>query len=86
MSPYDTDTKILYTARKNEVDYFTVDKLCRINEDFRRFMERTARVLNAQSDMLDDVKGGLIQFCDKDFSTEEELMQYCKDKNIPLSN
>lgn len=86
LSPYDTDTKILYTARKNEVDYFTVDKLCRINDDFRRFMERTARVLNAQSDMLDDIKGGLIQFCDKGFSSEEELMQYCKDKNIPLSN
>lgn len=86
LSPYDTDTKILYTARKNEVDYFTVDKLCRINDDFRRFMERTARVLNAQSDMLDDVKGGLILFCDKGFSSDEELMQYCKDKNIPLSN
>ena len=86
LSPYDTDTKILYTARKNEVDYFTVDKLCRINDYFRRFMERTARVLNAQPDMLDDVKGGLIQFCDKGFSSEEELMQYCKDKNIPLSN
>lgn len=86
LSPYDTDTEILFAARKNEVDYFTVDKLCRINEDFRRFMERTARVLNAQSDVFEDVKGGLAMFCDKGFSSDEELMKYCSERNIPLSN
>jgi hypothetical protein len=86
LSPYETDTKILFPARKNEVDYFTIDKLCRINLDFKRFMERTARVLNAQSEMLEDVKGGLIQFCDNGFSSDEELLQYCNDKHIPLSN
>lgn len=84
LSTYDTDTKILYPARKNEVDYFTVDKLSRINSDFRRFMERTARVLNAQSEMLEDVKGGLVQFCDKGFKTDDELTAYCTDHNIPL--
>lgn len=86
LSPYETDTKILFPARKNEVDYFTIDKLCRINPDFKRFMERTARVLNAQSEMLEDVKGGLVQFCDKGFASNEELLQYCNDKHIPLSN
>ncbi len=86
LSPYKTDTKILFPARKNEVDYFTIDKLCRINPDFKRFMERTARVLNAQGEMLEDVKGGLVQFCDKGFSSDDELLQYCNDKHIPLSN
>lgn len=86
LSPYETDTKILFSAKKNEVDYFTIDKLCRINEDFKRFMERTARVLNAQGEVLEDVKGGLVQFCDKGFSSDAELLQYCNDKRIPLSN
>ncbi len=86
LSPYDTDTRILYPAEKKEVDYFTVDKLCRINDDFRKFMERTARVLNAQSDMLDDVKSGLVQFCDKGFLSDEEIAKYCSERNIPLSN
>ncbi|MDE6497300.1 MAG: hypothetical protein K2L21_01430 [Muribaculaceae bacterium] len=86
LSPYDTDTRILFPARKNEVDYYTVDKLCRINLDFKKFMERTARVLNAQSDMLEDVRRGLEQFCDKTFDSEAELLQYCTEKNIPLSN
>lgn len=84
LSPYSTDTRILFVARKNEVDYFTIDKLCRINEDFKRFMERTARVLNAHPEMLEDVKGGLVQFCDKGFMTNEDLVKYCNEKNIPL--
>ena len=84
LSPYSTDTRILFAARKNEVDYFTIDKLCRINEDFKRFMERTDRVLNAHPEMLEDVKGGLVQFCDKGFMTNEDLVKYCNEKNIPL--
>ncbi len=84
LSPYSTDTRILFASRKNEVDYFTIDKLCRINEDFKRFMERTARVLNAHPEMLEDVKGGLVQFCDKGFMTNEDLVKYCNEKNIPL--
>ena len=84
LAPYSTDTRILFAARKNEVDYFTIDKLCRINEDFKRFMERTARVLNAHPEMLEDVKGGLVQFCDKGFMTNEDLVKYCNEKNIPL--
>lgn len=84
LSPYSTDTRILFAARKNEVDYFTIDKLCRINEDFKLFMERTARVLNAHPEMLEDVKGGLVQFCDKGFMTNEDLVKYCNEKNIPL--
>lgn len=86
LSPYDTDTEILFMAKKNDVDYFTVDKLCRLNDDFCEFMKRTARVLNAHSDMVEDVKGGLALFCDKGFSSDEELQNYCTVKNIPLSN
>ncbi len=52
----------------------------------KKFIERTARVLNAKSDMLEDVKGGLVNFCDEVFTSDEELVQYCNDKHIPLSN
>lgn len=86
LSPYETDTKVLFTAKKNEVDYFTIDKLCRINPDFKKFMEKTAKVLNAHSEMLEDVKAGLMQFCDKGFSSNDDLIKYCNEKNIPLSN
>lgn len=41
-------------------------------------------VLNAHPEMLEDVKGGLVQFCDKGFMTNEDLVKYCNEKNIPL--
>lgn len=35
LSPYTDDTKELFPARKNELDYYTIDKLCRINVSIR---------------------------------------------------
>lgn len=85
LSPFDNATQILFQARKNDVDYYTVDKLCKINPDFRSFMERTAKVLNAGADVVEDVKRGLETICDKGFPNEDELVKYCQDKHIPLS-
>ena len=84
LSSYDNDTKILFPARKNEVDYYTIDKLCRIHSGFKEFMERTTRMLNAQKDVHDDVKKGFLDFCDKGFSSYSEIMDYCKEKGIPV--
>lgn len=86
LSPFANDTQILYPARKNDVDYHTVDKLCRINPDFKKFMERSVRVLNAQSEILEDVKLGLRTFCDKGFSSDDEITDYCSECHIPLSD
>lgn len=83
--PFYNATQILFQARKNDVDYYTVDKLCKINPDFRSFMERTAKVLNAGADVVEDVKRGLETICDKGFPNEDELVKYCQEKHIPLS-
>lgn len=86
LSPYDNTTQILFQARKNDVDYFTVDKLCKLNPDFKHFMTRTGRVLTAHADVLEDVKRGLESICDSGFANDEEILAYCIDNNIPLSN
>lgn len=83
LSPYSNDTKIRFQARKNELDYHTIDKLSRINHDFRDFIAKTTKVLNAHNDVLDDVKNGLQKFCDKGFLSEEEIVKYCNDNGIP---
>lgn len=62
LSPYPDDTTVLFPARKNELDYYTIDKLCRINQDFKDFIIKTTRVITAQTDVLEDVKGGLLRF------------------------
>ena len=59
LSPYSDDTAVLFSARKNELDYYTIDKLCRMNPDFKSFITKATKVLNAQTEVLDDVKGGL---------------------------
>lgn len=83
LSPYSNDTTILFQARKNELDYYTIDKLCRINPDFNNFITKSAKVITAQSDVLEDVKGGLQRYCDKGFASEDEILAYCNENHIP---
>ena len=83
LSPYSDDTAVLFPARKNELDYYTIDKLCRINPDFKSFITKVTKVLNAQAEVLEDVKGGLQKFCDKGFSSQEEILAYCDENHIP---
>ena len=83
LSPYKDDTTILFPARKNELDYYTIDKLCRRNTDFKNFITRSTKVINAQTEVLEDVKGGLLRFCDKGFSSEDEVLAYCNENHIP---
>lgn len=83
LSPYSDDTKELFSARKNELDYYTIDKLCRINNDFKSFIVKATKVLNAQTEVLEDVKGGLQRFCDKGFTSSEDIIEYCNENHIP---
>lgn len=83
LSPYTDQTKVLFQARKNELDYYTIDKLCRLNDNFKAFINKTTNVLNAQPNLVEDVKNGLRHYCDGDFDNEEEILAYCKKEHIP---
>lgn len=83
LSPYSDDTHELFPARENELDYYTIDKLCRMNPEFKSFITKITKVLNAQTEVLEDVKGGLQKFCDKVFSSQEEILKYCDENHIP---
>lgn len=83
LSPYSDDTKELFPAKRNELDYYTIDKLCRINPDFKNFITKVTKVINAPTEVLDDVKGGLRKFCDKGFSSQDEILAYCSESHIP---
>lgn len=83
LSAYPDEVRTLFPARKNELDYYTIDKLCRINPDFRGFITKAVRVITAQADVIEDVKIGLQRYCDKGFSSDDELLAYCREKHIP---
>ena len=73
----------VFQARKNELDYYTIDKLCRINDSFKDFITKTTNVLNAQASLVDDVKNGLQRFCDSGFDNEDVILTYCRENHIP---
>lgn len=53
-------------------------------DEWRRYIiDLYLKVLNAKPEYLDDVKGGLMRFCDKGFSSDDEVLAYCNENHIP---
>jgi uncharacterized protein len=79
-------SKILYQAEYRDLDFKTIDKLCKINQDFERFIEQIEKLLNAEERYYNSTEKELGAFCDNYFETDTEIMEYCKTKHIPFSH
>ncbi|GHT14265.1 hypothetical protein FACS189426_20330 [Bacteroidia bacterium] len=77
-------SKILFQARYKSIDFKTVDKLCNINDDFKKFIEQTEKLLTAEERYYKSTEKELDEFCDKYFKTDTEIEAYCKEKHIPM--
>ncbi|GHT24784.1 HrgA protein [Bacteroidia bacterium] len=77
-------SKILFQARYKSIDFKTVDKLCNINDDFKKFIEQTEKLLTAEERYYKSTEKELDEFCDKYFKTDTEIEEYCKEKHIPM--
>ncbi|MDR1348265.1 MAG: hypothetical protein LBJ63_07585 [Prevotellaceae bacterium] len=77
-------SKVLFQARYKNIDFNTVDKLCNINENFKRFIEQTEKLLTAEERYYKSTEKELDEFCDKYFKTDTEIEAYCKEKHIPI--
>ena len=84
LQAHSDDTKILFEAREKEIDYTTLDKLCKINPDVRTFIEKLNLVLNATKGYAKGAQAELERICDEVFKNDNELEKYCQDKNIPF--
>ncbi|MGV0946510.1 hypothetical protein ACTS91_02435 [Empedobacter falsenii] len=80
-NPY--QSKVLFPAVYRELDFKTIDKLCKINREFERFIEQTEKILTASEKYVSGVEKELDEFCDKYFLNDTEIEKYCKEKNIP---
>lgn len=81
-NPY--QSKILYTAKYRDLDFKTIDKLCKINKEFEKFIEQTEKLMTAEERYYKSTEKELNEFCDHYFSNDTEIEKYCKDKNIPV--
>ncbi len=78
------ESKVLFPAKYKELDFKTIDKLCRINKDFENFIIQIEKTLNASEKYINDAERGLQEFCDDYLQGDSDVQKYCKEKNIPM--
>jgi hypothetical protein len=78
------ESKILFQPKYKDLDFKTIDKLCKINKDFEKFIEQVEKLLTASDKYYKSTEKELEEFCDSYFVNDAEIEQYIKDKNIPV--
>ncbi|MBC7408275.1 MAG: hypothetical protein H7339_07795 [Arcicella sp.] len=81
-NPY--KSKVLFQAKYKDLDFKTIDKLCKINKEFEQFIVQTEKLMTAEERYYKSTEKELDEFCDTYFINDSEVEQYCKDKNIPI--
>ncbi len=82
-NPY--QSKILFPATYRDLDFKTIDKLCKMNEEFERFIEQTEKLMTASEKYVSGAEKELDDFCDRYFANDTEVENYCKEKHIPTN-
>ena len=80
-NPY--QSKVLYPAVFRDLDFKTIDKLCKMNKEFEKFIEQTEKLMTANEKYVSSTEKELDEFCDSYFENDTEVENYCKSKNIP---
>lgn len=81
-NPY--QSKILFQARYHELDFKTIDKLCKINTEFEKFIEQAEKLMIAEERYYKATEKELDEFCDRYFTSDSEIEKYCREKFIPI--
>jgi len=81
-NPY--ESKVLFSAKYRDLDFKTIDKLCKINKDFEKFIEQAEKLMTASEKYVTATERELVEFCDKYFESDTEMEDYCIKKNITI--
>lgn len=81
-NPY--QSKILFPATYRDLDFKTIDKLCKMNDKFNKFIEQTEKLMTASEKYVSGAEKELDEFCDDYFTSDTEVEKYCKEKHIPI--
>jgi uncharacterized protein len=77
-------SKSLFPAKFRELDFKTIDKLCRLNPKFQDFIEQIEKLLISQERYYKSTEKELEEFCDSFLKSDSEIEAYCASKNIPI--
>jgi len=81
-NPY--QSRELFPARYKDLDFKTIDKLCKINRDFESFIEQAEKLLTAADRYYKSTEKEFEEFCDDYFNNDSEFEDYCNEMHIPL--
>jgi hypothetical protein len=79
-------SKILFQAKYRDLDFKTIDKLCKINKEFEKFIEQTEKLMTAEEKYYKSTEKELEELCDFYFANDTEIEQYCIEKHIPMES
>lgn len=82
-NPY--QSKVLYPSVFRDLDFKTIDKLCKMNKEFEKFIEQTEKLMTASEKYVSGAEKELEEFCDAYFFNDSDVEKYCKEKFIPLN-
>ena len=68
-----------------DLDFKTIDKLCKMNKAFEKFIEQTEKLITASEKYVSGAEKELVEFCDNYFAKDTEVEIYCRDKHIPTN-
>ncbi len=86
LKPNPYESKILFQARYKDLDFKTIDKLCKINVEFEKFIEQTEKLMMANEKYSKSTEKEFEEFCDDFFINDSEIEKYCEEKNIPQND
>lgn len=78
------ESQILFQSSYRNLDYQTIDKLCNINKTYKDFIEQIEIILNADDKHNNIFLNDFSNKCDEYFEKDDEVILYCKEKNIPI--
>jgi len=78
-------SKILFPASYRELDFKTIDKLCKMNKEFEKFVEQIEKLMTASEKYINGAEKELVELCDSYFENDTEIENYCREKNIPIN-
>lgn len=81
-NPY--KSKVLFQAKFRDLDFRTIDKLCKINIEFEKLIEQTEKLMTAEEKYHKSTEKELDEFCDDYFLNDTAIEKYCKEKKIPF--
>jgi len=77
-------SKILFQPKYREFQIKTIDKLCKINSEFKKFIEHVEKLMSAEEKYYEVTEKEFFSFCDICLINDTDIEIYCKERNIPI--